>query len=252
MLSTGAYSDLLIKCKGKEFKVHRAVVCPQSKPLAAAIDGNFKEASTGKIDLDGNEPDIVECMLKFMYNQDYLDGRDSVITSAGPPVAKKTKTTRSSLASTTATSDLAEIFIVEGSLLTNTKVYIIGDQLQIPDLKILAKEKYKEVVSAGWNSAAFVASLKLLYEETMETDRLLKDIAIETAGKHVRDLCGRDDFVALCKESGDIAFDILRASLPVEPPVKACTDCYRTTHVHYLGRIRRWQFHCTRCNEYFN
>lgn len=42
MLSTGQYSDLVLTCKGKEFKVHRNIVLLQSKPLAAAINGGFK------------------------------------------------------------------------------------------------------------------------------------------------------------------------------------------------------------------
>jgi len=84
LFSTGKYSDLLIKCKGKEFRVHRAVVCLQSKPLAAAVDGQFKEAITGEVDLDGNEPNIVKCILKFMYNMNYSDGRESDITTNIP------------------------------------------------------------------------------------------------------------------------------------------------------------------------
>jgi hypothetical protein len=41
-LAGGKYSDLTIACKGEIFKVHRMVVCLQSKPLAAHIDGAFR------------------------------------------------------------------------------------------------------------------------------------------------------------------------------------------------------------------
>ncbi|KAF7859654.1 hypothetical protein EAF04_008733 [Stromatinia cepivora] len=67
LYSIGKYSDLTIKCQGKEFKVHRAIVCPQSKPLAAAIDHEFKEATTGVINFEEDEPEIVEYMIKFLY-----------------------------------------------------------------------------------------------------------------------------------------------------------------------------------------
>ncbi|KAJ8061745.1 hypothetical protein OCU04_009542 [Sclerotinia nivalis] len=67
LYSTGKYSDLTIKCQGKEFKVHRAIVCPQSKPLAAAIDHGFKEATTGVINFEEDDPEIVEYMIKFLY-----------------------------------------------------------------------------------------------------------------------------------------------------------------------------------------
>ena len=44
--------------------------------------------------------------------------------------------------------------------------------------------KYKESLPSGWNSASFVASLKLMYELTPESDRLLKDVAIKAAGEN--------------------------------------------------------------------
>ncbi|KAH7323826.1 hypothetical protein BKA65DRAFT_406953, partial [Rhexocercosporidium sp. MPI-PUGE-AT-0058] len=36
------YSDLLLRCKGKQLELHRAIGCLQSKPLAGAIDGQCK------------------------------------------------------------------------------------------------------------------------------------------------------------------------------------------------------------------
>ena len=36
------YSDMLITCKGNEFKAHRAIVCPQSSFFDAALSGGFK------------------------------------------------------------------------------------------------------------------------------------------------------------------------------------------------------------------
>ena len=39
---TSKYSDLTISAGERQWKVHRAVVCLQSKFFAAACDGNFK------------------------------------------------------------------------------------------------------------------------------------------------------------------------------------------------------------------
>ncbi|CAD6452436.1 d4056d1d-17c9-4a40-a8c6-e9e427991c66 [Sclerotinia trifoliorum] len=67
LYSIGKYSDLIVKYQGKESKVHRAIFCPQSKPLAAAIDHGFKEATTGVITFEEDDPEIVEYMIKFLY-----------------------------------------------------------------------------------------------------------------------------------------------------------------------------------------
>ncbi|KAI9047406.1 hypothetical protein LZ554_008850 [Drepanopeziza brunnea f. sp. 'monogermtubi'] len=207
MLSSGKYSDLKITCHGKEFVVHRAVVCLQSKPLAAAIDGKFKEAITGQIDLEGNEPAVVEAMLKFMYTSDYPDGRESDRGHTKPPPPRVGATAPET----------------GHSLLFNTKVYLIGEQLDVQPLKELAKKKFEEIIGDQWNSASFVASLKLLYEGTPEKDRLLKDVATKTAWLNAKQLCDRGEFVALCKENGEIAFDVLRAAVTETPD---CFDCY--------------------------
>jgi len=47
----------------------------QSKPLAAAVDGNFLEATTGEVDLQEDDPKILDLMLQFMYTGTYDDKR---------------------------------------------------------------------------------------------------------------------------------------------------------------------------------
>ena len=42
MMLSQKYTDLVLCCQGKEFKVHKAIVCTQSPVLAAACDGGFK------------------------------------------------------------------------------------------------------------------------------------------------------------------------------------------------------------------
>jgi len=123
----------------------------------------------------------------------------------------------------------------------------------------LAKKKYEEVISGRkWNSTSFVASLKLLYEETLGNDRLLKDVAIKTAQEYIKDLCDRGDFATLCRETGEIAFDILKASLTedrasstAEPPVKACRFSVQSTHISYLPNFFG-DYHCSSCRRFFS
>ena len=96
----------------------------------------------------------------------------------------------------------------------------------IQPLKDLAKKKYADVVAYRWNSAEFVQSLKMMYEETVETDRPLKDVAVNVAAKHAKQLVDRGEFVELCKENGELAFDILKTSLELTEPQPAEPDMW--------------------------
>jgi len=42
LLSTGDYSDLIIRCGGRHWRLHRFILCKRSGIFAAACDGQFK------------------------------------------------------------------------------------------------------------------------------------------------------------------------------------------------------------------
>ena len=148
--------------------------------------------------MDGNEPEIVECMVNFLYTSNYSDGRAVDKPNVTPDARLTTgPSTRSSLSSPSRSNAGSK---ASGPLVTNVMVYIIADLLEIQGLKELAKNKYEDALLDDWNSASFVASLKLLYEETIDADRTLKDVAIRAAGDHLEELLDQGDFVALCTE----------------------------------------------------
>ncbi|KAH4862491.1 hypothetical protein HBH75_015400 [Parastagonospora nodorum] len=70
LLDTGKFSDFTITCQGREWKVHKAIVCSQSDTIEAASRFG-KEAEEAKIDLTEDDPEIVEYMLRFMYERNY-------------------------------------------------------------------------------------------------------------------------------------------------------------------------------------
>ncbi|KAG0646411.1 Kelch repeat and BTB domain-containing 5, partial [Hyphodiscus hymeniophilus] len=257
MYSSGKYCDLTIKCQDRKFKVHRVVVCSQSKPLAAAVDGELKEAFLGVIDLEDDEPEVVANMIHFLYHASYDDGRaravcEGVTTSCTTQIAVSDLNSDSSAASDTSqlfgsyhsldfptnyrlTTPSAFESSAGGSVLMNAKVYVAADKYDIPTLKREAQKKQEEVLDRGWNSASFVTSLKVLYEGTMDTDRALRDITMKFVGKHAKELMDRGEFVSLVREDNEICFDVLKASLAAAPgttPPLAASSIM----LHYLGK----------------
>lgn len=96
-------------------------------------------------------------------------------------------------------------------LIVNTKIYICAEKWDIPKLKTLSAKKFKAHLAREGNSSSFSSSLGLMYEETPENDRLLKDVAIKYAADNYPMLVKLGEFGKLCRERGNIAFEILQA-----------------------------------------
>ncbi|KAK8900786.1 hypothetical protein QC760_010550 [Botrytis cinerea] len=91
MLDSGRYSYLTIKCGNKVFKVHRNVVCLQSKPLVAHVDGAFLEALTSEINLPDDHPAIFEKIVKLLYTGDFdaTPSTDEIVEEASSKYVKE-------------------------------------------------------------------------------------------------------------------------------------------------------------------
>ncbi|KAH8743926.1 hypothetical protein BGZ57DRAFT_779077, partial [Hyaloscypha finlandica] len=83
------------------------------------------------------------------------------------------------------------------SLLFNAKTYIIADKYNIQSLKEWAVTKYKEVLPVTWNSTSFIESAGLIFENTLASDRILREVIIRKASENAQALFDRGEFVAL-------------------------------------------------------
>lgn len=103
------------------------------------------------------------------------------------------------------------------SLLVNAKVYIIAEKYDIQALKQWAVVKYKEVLLATWNSSSFIESASLVFENTPESDQMLRKVIIRKASENARALFDRNEFVALLESHGGFAAEVLRDVLFNQP-----------------------------------
>lgn len=127
-------------------------------------------------------------MLRFLYQGNYDDTRYS----------------------TTPGEELVELNT--NALLVDVQVYVIADKNDIPELKVLAQNKYTEIVGHLWQTERFKDSMETVFGETPPGDSLRR-VVIKAAATHVRTLIEKDWFVAMLEGQGELAVEVLKEML---------------------------------------
>jgi hypothetical protein len=196
-------------------------------------------------------------MILFMYAGDYAiyhaesdSEEDSTQPAAASEVGEPKLEEKSDPKPTNAAQDLV----------AHTAVYLLADEKDIPALKALAAQKYKENLADGWNSPSFCSTLKTIYEGTPDSDRVLWNAAVICAGSKLKELMDRGEFVELLKENGDIGIAIIKAHLALTneslPPIAASTtprgSCPKCSDSLYVRVGRAKKYWCQICRHPFD
>ncbi|EXJ93223.1 hypothetical protein A1O3_01780 [Capronia epimyces CBS 606.96] len=152
LLQTGEFSDFILTVDGRDFKVHRNVVCPQSTMLHRLCTGNFKEGLEGRGTLTEENADIFEKVLEFMYTGEYNsstkkpeiragDGTD-VFGDQEVPEIEETET--------------ASIRQQSEQLMVHTEIYLLAKYLDIRELMRQAMSRFTASVEKNFRADAFL------------------------------------------------------------------------------------------------
>lgn len=185
LLLTEEYSDLTITCHGSEWKVHKAIVCIASDFFKACCK-NFKEASSGVIDLPDDRADAVNALLVYIYTADYDDSKEDL--NFRP-------------------------------LLFNILVHTIGDKYGMRNLCQLAEAKFEKRATEEWQSDAFADSIMEISLTSPDSKRVLFNIAAEIAAKHAKQLfTGKETkFQETVRKVAPFAFEVTSRLMAPQP-----------------------------------
>ncbi|KAF8853785.1 hypothetical protein BDZ45DRAFT_65034 [Acephala macrosclerotiorum] len=207
LLETEKYADLTLICGGEIIKVHCAIVCTRCPFLSKAVDGKFREAALREIDLSVDELPVIRAMVKYLYTDEYDDAAIAhVASAASPPVLCDWCDNNGFSAVHSLPVHNDEAF----PLMFNVKMYIAGDKYDIPGLRVLATKKFKTCVAQHWNNSTFSEAAQHLWENTIDSDRQLRNVVIKTAHKNIDQLLDRGEFVDLMKSHGEFGLDIVK------------------------------------------
>ncbi|KAF2232147.1 hypothetical protein EV356DRAFT_257268 [Viridothelium virens] len=104
----------------------------------------------------------------------------------------------------------------EPNLVLHAKVYAIADKYDIPGLKALARRKFEVQVAQHWDCAEFPDALEEVYCSTIDTDRGLRDVVLQSFRENPR-LAVKAEVEAAVRDLAPLAFELYKVAsgLPV-------------------------------------
>jgi hypothetical protein len=209
---TSPIVTLVVGTEQRLFAAHEDILC-HSPYFAAALKGKFLDGSAKRVELPDEEPEILSCVLEFLYKGDYYprllhnkrrntwDLEDQDLKHGG----------RGSSASTIFLSGAG------GEVLRDTIVYCAAEKYSLDELKRLALRK--QGLQSGVQVDVILRSARYAYENTPDTESRLRahylaliirsrktfkrsgtmQMEMENGGKLFFDL-----FVAMCNHIDDI------------------------------------------------
>ncbi|KAL5394092.1 hypothetical protein PMIN02_005289 [Paraphaeosphaeria minitans] len=152
----GKFTDLSFTHERGTFRVHRIIVCPQSKVFRKACDGGFKEQSEGLIKLGHVPYEHLARMVEFFYHMDYSE--------------KLPEGTQ------------------ESTLGLHAQMFALADQYEIPALLSMSEAKYSERCVKAWEPLDFLSSVSAIWESTPTAVQGLRNTACVAVRRHLPDM----------------------------------------------------------------
>ncbi|KAM3505699.1 hypothetical protein MY10362_002789 [Beauveria mimosiformis] len=177
------YCDMSFSCNGELFKVHKAVVCPQSSVIRAALSSGFQESENGNVNMDAFTPESVRRFRQFLYTKDYdtINIQDEGTQPADNATADHGSKAASAADSTNRATSAARGFSLDGevdhpaardptfrTILAHTRMNAMGDYFDVPELVKFANRRVKATLSSAFLDAPWVAGLPYIAEAALE------------------------------------------------------------------------------------
>lgn len=114
-------------------------------------------------------------------------------------------------------------------MLFHIQIYAIGNIYGVDGIKDLAESRFKKLAWTSWGCPTFPDAIQTIYNTTPETDRGLRDVAVEIAAAHMEELLEKDGYRTMMDEVGPFGKDLSRALFQCssdKEELKALTDRY--------------------------
>ncbi len=172
-----------------------------------------QEATSGVIQLQDDDPLMLEKMLEYLYTGKY--SRASAYRKGYTP------------------EDYSAVYV-------HIEVYSLGEKYNISGLKNLARHYFGYCVWFGWNRFDFSSVIRDVFTSTPESDSGLRNLVLSVAQKNIEALRERKEFDALLKELPEFTLNLFDEELKVN----------RSAEKRRMSSIELCEtFYCKECIE---
>ncbi|KAK4890616.1 hypothetical protein LTR27_010655 [Elasticomyces elasticus] len=261
LYKSGDFTDFEIECGEQIFKVHKAVICAQSKYFRAPCGKSYAEGSEGRIVLKAasdddeddsacDDPQAIKLMVDFFYHLDYevdkempSDGTDQGIATKSPlrtkasvsdqrtqtpypyvlPGTNRFTRPKPSIRQNPSSRDLPTE-APNANAIIHAKVFAAAVKYQVIALQDLAATKFAAAAAISWDHPSFAEASRIAYTTTPDQFRNLRDTVSQTIHKH-DNLLNKSDMESVIKATPDLHFELLRMARGLPATMKRDDGC---------------------------
>ena len=248
LLQSGQFADFTVICEGKEIKVHRMIVCAQSREWSAACDGTLIVDSsshlrahssdslqgfpTSRAEICSHDLATVSRVLLFLHTGDYDDKVVPDLGKALPGIDKLesyaqlssddestlfeesegTQEIKSELHNKGKRDDAVTDKTLGSQLVVNAKVYLCAKTLKIDDLLTLALERFMSLAHARLSVSVIVAVATFIFEDCKTNDVELRAEMFRVCLKRIASVKSEGCLVQLLQMHEPLAWTLLKGA----------------------------------------
>jgi hypothetical protein len=214
------YTDLIIRCSGKEFKVHCAIVCTRSSVLAGMVEVPYflsssalileeltwtQKAVSPEVDLDNVDIPVIAALINYLYSGDYDDSGADRFQNILPATSSERNPTEEEF-----DISVPKVANEVSPLIFNVKMCIAAGVYKIPALQAVATEKLR----FAWDNDAFMEAQKLLWGKP--NDEMTRKVVAKMAFERMETLGTKEEFKQLLPSKGTFTRSLLEAGQTVQ------------------------------------
>ena len=215
---------LVVGEQNQQYVIHKSLL-QRSPVLAKMSEGDFLESSSGIIKLPEDEPDMVSCIVDYLYRGDFNFGIDTEEKSLVVPQSDVWSEPARKIADDMDAFDTnpmaagipndTETSVKQTAARYLAKLYVVAEKYQLREMHPLILKKMASCIDLEKNPEGFLDLATTIYDGTPDSDTTFRPYFRDYCPAAIRELVkqeeqGAEVLDSYVSDGGPLAVDIFR------------------------------------------